>query len=107
MRIVPSLCALGYVGAVGLLAQGAFAKGPWPRMTHVAELSSTHLEAMTNYGLLSSSDRGKSWALTCDHAFLGDSEFGGALDFATSGSSMFALAGGTLAVSRDDGCDWT
>ena len=101
------------LGAMSTLVREADANGRFPRAQYLKELptDSNRLILSATYGLLSSSDRGKNWYLTCERSLFGvlpeqTDEVDPLLELMPSGT-ILSGSHHALRVSRDGACTFT
>jgi hypothetical protein len=109
-------CSIGRVSILSAMltasismAPAARANGRFPRAQHVAESASdpNHLVIAATFGLLITSDRGKSWYHVCEKGFSFQDNYGGdPLLALTADESMLVGVQSSLNVSHDHGCQW-
>src|SRR5450432_1612419 len=110
MRRAPlPMSVVGAALAAALMASPARANGRFPRAQHLVESPSdpNRLAIAATFGLLTTSDRGKSWYHVCERAFSFQDNYGGdPLLALTADESMLVGVESSLNVSHDHGCAW-
>jgi hypothetical protein len=107
-----SILRASLLGAMlaGSMSSPARANGRFPRAQHMVESPSdpNRLMLAATFGLLVTSDRGKSWYHVCEKGFSFQDNYGGdPLLALTSDESMLVGVQSSLNVSHDHGCQWT
>ncbi|HKQ70831.1 MAG TPA: hypothetical protein VJT73_15900 [Polyangiaceae bacterium] len=100
-----TLLSVAFAGERESLANGRF-----PRAQRLIEspTDANRLTIAATYGLLTTSDRGKTWYHVCETAFsFNDMYTGDPLLGLTNDESLLLSAESTISVSHDRGCQWT
>src|SRR6185436_9479453 len=97
------LAALGW-------ASPSHANGRFPRAERLVENRNdpNQIDLAATYGLLATSDRGRTWHHICEASFsLQDTYLGDPILDLTGNQSLLVGVQARLNVSRDGGCQWT
>ena len=101
-RVVPAAALL-------LASSSALANGRFPRAERLVEdpTNPDHLALAATYGIVTTTDRGRSWYHICEASFADLASYTGdpLLDFTNDGAMLVGVQQ-TLNASRD-GCRWT
>jgi photosystem II stability/assembly factor-like uncharacterized protein len=104
-----AIARLAFAVAIVSVPRVASANGRFPRSLELQEdpQNPDHLYLAGTYGLLRTTDRGKSWYFVCEQSFADNALYVGDPLLAFSGAgSILVDVQVSLNFSRDDGCGW-
>src|SRR4051794_7173430 len=99
-----------WVVAVLVFVSPSFANGRFPRAERLVENPSdpSQIYLAATYGILATSDRGRTWYHICEASFsLQDTYLGDPILDLTGDGGLVVGVQARLNVSRDRGCQWT